>query len=148
MSEWSAEASRQSRERQEVRKLADEKSVRDKQTLDNGGRTLWLDLRSLMRHKCEEFNGEPGNVGILSLTGMQSSVSLCCAAHQATIDGSFSDNTVHFSGKNGVEYEVLLSVRLTPNGVETWLADSAGRPVVPDVLANEAIDTLLRASGR
>ena len=148
MSDWSEKAASLSRERQKVNEDKTSKSLQDRNTLDNKGRALWSTLRHTLGKKCEEFNAEPGNAGLFSLHGNLSQVTVTFTLQKEMIQGTFESDTVHFSGKNGVKYEVLLLLKLTPDGLDVWLFDGLDRPVDLEQLANDVIETLLRAGGR
>jgi hypothetical protein len=103
MSEWSENAAQRSRERQLAKKIRDTAPLQDKSVLNNQkGRALWSESRSLIARMCEEFNAEPGNIEILSLVSSQTGFTLSCTDHPAMITGTFSGDTIHFSGKNGI----------------------------------------------
>jgi hypothetical protein len=148
MSSWSEEAARRSRERQQSKSIRDQKSLQDRNTLDAKGRALWSTIRNTLGRKCEEFNAEPGNVGTLSLMGNQSEVNVSIASGREMISGTYADDTITFMGKNGVKCGVQLRVRLTNDGLDVLLSDGRDRPVDPEELANDVIETLLQASGR
>ena len=147
MSEWSEDAAQRSRERQLVKRIRDAKALQDNGVLNNQkGRALWSELRSLIARMCEEFNAEPGNIGMLSLVSSQTGFTLSCTHHPAMITGTFSGDTIHFSGKNGIRYEAQLHVRLTV-GLDAWLSDSRGRPANLAALSNDVIEIVLHANG-
>lgn len=148
MSNWSEDAARRSRDRQQVNKIQDPKSVQNRNTLDAKGRALWSHIQHTMGQMCEDFNAEPGNMGTLSVVGNQSEVTVSITNSQELVRGTFGDDTISFSGKNGVTYEVQLRVSLTTDGSDICLLDGRGRPVEIEALASDVIETLLQASGR
>ncbi len=147
MSRWSEEAAKRSRERREAKYLAERKAQQDKELLASKGRALWISIKSLLVRKCEEFNTEPGNKGVLWVVANPADVTIHCEQQQGAIAGTFADNAVVFSGKNGVAFAASLYMRFTKDGTDVSVMDDAGRPVDFEAVANQMIETLLEASG-
>jgi hypothetical protein len=147
MSRWSEEAARRSRERREAKYIAERKAQQDKELLASKGRALWISMKSLLVRKCEEFNAEPGNKGVLWIVANPADVTIHCEQHGGVITGTFADNAVVFSGKSGVAFAASLYMRFTRDGTDIGVMDDAGRPVDFEDVANEMIETLLEASG-
>ena len=147
MSRWSEEAARRSRERREAKYIAERKAQQDKEILASKGRALWISMKSLLVRKCEEFNAEPGNNGTLWVVANPADVTLHCGQQAGIIYGTFGDNAVVFTGKNGVAYANSIYMRFTKDGTDVCVADDSGRPVNFEDAANEMIETLLEASG-
>ena len=147
MSKWSEEAARRSRERREAKYIAERKAQQDKETLASKGRALWISLKSTMVRKCEEFNAEPGNSGVLWVVANPTDVTLHCGQQAGVIYGTFADNAVVFTGKNGVAFAASLYIRFTKDGTDICLADDSGHPVSFEDIANQMIEGLLEANG-
>ena len=150
MSKWSEEAARRSRERQQNNIVSNEKSVQDKNILDSKGRALFAEVRSVIGKKCEEFNAEPDNTGTLSFVGTSRDFYVSCTGHRGMIGANYEQegHTIQFAGKNGVQYAGEIYVRLSSDGLDVWLSDALKRPVDIDRIANDIIETLLKATGR
>jgi hypothetical protein len=129
MSRWSEEAAKRSRDRREAKYLADRKAQQDRELLASKGRTLWISMKSLLVRKCEEFNAEAGNNGVLWVVANPSDVTLHCEQHSAVITGTFGENAVVFSGKDGVAFAASLYMRFTKDQTDVCMADDAGHPV-------------------
>lgn len=147
MSRWSEEAAKRSRERREAKYLAERKAQQDKELLASKGRALWISMKSQLVRKCEEFNAEAGNNGVLWAVANPADITLHCEQQGAVITGTFGENAVVFSGKNGVAFAASLYMRFTKDQMDVCMADDAGRPVEFEDLANEMLETLLEASG-
>jgi hypothetical protein len=147
MSKWSEEAARRSRERREAKYIAERKAQHDKEVLASKGRALWISMKSMLVRKCEEFNAEPGNRGTLWVVANPADVTLHCEQQTGIIHGTFADNAVVFTGKDGVAYAVSLYMRFTKDGTDVCVADDSGHPVNFEHVANEMIENLLEASG-
>ena len=148
MSEWSQSAARRSRQRLEAKFQLERKAVQDKETLDSKGRALWTSVKGVLARKCEEFNAEPGNKGVLGLIGTQTELTVRCSGQPQNITGSFNFDSISFSGKNGINFETAVYIRLTKDGMDVWLADGGDNPVDFDNAANEIIEAVLEGSGR
>jgi hypothetical protein len=147
MSRWSEEAAKRSRERREAKYLAERKAQQDKELLASKGRTLWISMKSLLVRKCEEFNAEAGNKGVLWAVANPADITIHCEQQAGVITGTFADNAVVFSGKNDVAFAASLYMRFTKDQTDVCMADDAGRPVDFEDVANGMIETLLEASG-
>ena len=147
MSRWSEEAARRSRERREAKYIAERKALQDKELIASKGRALWISMKSTLVRKCEEFNAEPGNAGVLWVVANPSDVTVHCEQQAGAIVGTFSDNAFVFSGKNGVAFAGSLYVRMTRDGSDVCATDDTGHPVNFEDVANEMIETLLEAGG-
>ena len=147
MSRWSEEAARRSRERREAKYLAERKALQDKELIASKGRALWITMKSTLVRKCEEFNAEPGNTGVLWVVANPADVTMHCAQQAGVIVGTFSDNAFVFSGKSGVAFAASLYVRLNRDGSDVCATDDTGRPVKFEDVASEMIETLLEANG-
>jgi len=147
MSKWSEEAARRSRDRREAKYLAERKAQQEKETLASKGRALWISMKSLLVRKCEEFNAEPGNSGTLWVVANPADVTLHCEQQQGIIYGIYADNTVVFTGKNGIAYASSLYLRFSKDGSDVVVADDSGHPVNFEDIANEMIETILESSG-
>ncbi len=147
MSRWSEDAAKRSQERREAKYLAERKAQQDKELLASKGRTLWISMKSLLVRKCEEFNQEIGNTGLLWVVANPADVTLHCEQQSGTITGTFGENAVVFSGKGGVAFAASLYMRFTKDQTDVCMADDAGRPIDFEDVANEMIEALLEASG-
>jgi hypothetical protein len=147
MSRWSEEAAKRSRERREAKYIAERKAQQDKELLTSKGRALWISMKSLLVRKCEEFNAEPGNSGVLWVVANPADVTLHCEQHPGVITGTFGDNAIVFSGKSGIAFAASLYMRFTKDQMDVCVADDSGRPVDFDDVANEMIEALLEAGG-
>lgn len=147
MSRWSEDAAKRSRERREAKYLAERKAQQDKELLASKGRTLWISMKSLLVRKCEEFNAESGNNGVLWVVANPADITLHCEQHAGIITGTFADNAIVFSGKSGIAFAGSLYMRFTKDQTDVCITDDAGRPIDFEDLANEMIETLLESSG-
>jgi hypothetical protein len=147
MSRWSEEAARRSRERREAKYMAERKALQEKEVLASKGRVLWTSMKTALVRKCEEFNAEAGNNGVLWVVANPSEVTIHCGQQQGVITGTVGDNAIVFSGKNGVAFAASLYVRLTKDGFDVCATDDSGHPVDFDDVASEMLEALLEASG-
>ena len=147
MSRWSEDAAKRSRERREAKYIAERKARQDKELLASKGRALWIAMKSTLVRKCEEFNAESGNNGVLWVVANPADVTLHCEQQPGVVTGTFADNAIVFSGKNGVAFAASLYMRFTKDQSDVCVADDSGHPVDFEDVANEMIETLLEISG-
>ena len=82
------------------------------------------------------------------MVGNVDELTVSCTGRREMIKGTFGNDEVCFSGKNGVQYEKRTFIRLTLDGLDVWLAADFGLPVDLEELTSEIVETLLAASGR
>lgn len=143
MSTWSAGAARRDNERQELSRLRLEKIVQDRRIIDKKGSVQWANLRAFIGAECKAFNREPGKTGVLSCDADFLQCRIWLTGRHPSIAGKFDGATIWFNGQGPVRYEGYWNVKLTDDGLDVWLSDSAGSPTTIEDIASAVIDALL-----
>src|SRR5689334_14552968 len=131
MSDFSKHVASQLKLKAEQKRIAEAKSLQDRQTLDKGLADFWNAIREKLKLACEEINQEP-EIDIRLNCNVQDpkTITLSRSDTGAYIVGSISGSDhLFFQGKNGLRSEEMLSVRLAKNGVDCYIVDSSDRPL-------------------
>ena len=148
MSDWSDGAVRRSRNRIEANANKNAKALQDKGVLDGEGMELWSQLKATIGRMCEDFNSDRNRTTSLNFKEDQSEFTLSCANNPGVIAGKYSGITFSFVGKNGINYNSTIIVKLTNDGLGVWPASAKGEPVTIEDYASELIELVLIAAGR
>jgi hypothetical protein len=89
MSQWSRIAAKRVIDKRRSKQIRDARVVQDREIVSNKLRYVWESLADAFRLKCDEFNSEPGVLGLLVFDGT--------APEQVKISRTDSDSTLTIS---------------------------------------------------
>lgn len=145
MDSWAVNAAERDSERQQLALLRMKQSLQDHAVLTANIQLLNARWRSVLGGMVEDFNSQPGKRGMLSVEVNAESCRVWITAQPYCISGRISGGILQFKGKPPVRFDQAWQIKLAPDRLGVWIADSKDAPVTLDEIACTIIEAVLES---